>query len=115
VKARVDEAQALERESRAAYEHAVLTAEEQLEAATSRYRAARAHLEHLSSAAAASERAASLAYLRYEGGIADFLQVLDAERTLLAAQNLLASAKTQAAEAYVALYEARAGSMGSPR
>jgi multidrug efflux system outer membrane protein len=41
--------------------------------------------------------------------MADFLQVLDAERTLLTAQDELARGRTAAAEAYVALYEARAG------
>jgi multidrug efflux system outer membrane protein len=109
VKARVDEAQALELDARARYEQVVLLAEEEIEAAAVRYRSARARLEHLRAAAEASERAAALALLRYEGGIADFLQVLDAERTLLAAQDQLAQGRTQAANAYVTLYEARGG------
>lgn len=107
VRARVDEAQSQELEARARYEQIVLMAREELETAAVRYRTARARLQHLREAAAASERAAALATLRYEGGIADFLQVLDAERTLLAAQDLLAQAQTQAADAYVALYQAR--------
>jgi multidrug efflux system outer membrane protein len=110
VKARVDQAQAQEVEARARYEQVVLRAQEELEAAVVHYRTARARLEHLREAAAASERAASLATLRYEGGLADFLQVLDAERTLLAAQDQLAQAQTQAAEAYVALFRARGAS-----
>jgi CRP/FNR family cyclic AMP-dependent transcriptional regulator len=72
-------------------------------------------LTHLREAAAASERAARLATLRYEGGIADFLQVLDAERTLLAAQDQLAQAETQGADAYVALFEARGGDVAPAR
>jgi multidrug efflux system outer membrane protein len=107
VKARVDQARATELEANAYYDQTVLRAAEELEAATVRYRTARARLDHLRAAAVASERAASLANLRYEGGIADFLQVLDAERTLLAAQDQLAQAQTQAAEAYVALFQAR--------
>lgn len=106
VKARVDEARAQELEARAHYEHVVLQAAEELEAASVRYQSGRARLAYLREAAAASERAASLAALRYEGGIADFLQVLDAERTLLAAQDQLAQGRTQAADAYVALYAA---------
>jgi len=113
VRARVDEARAQELESRARYDQAVLLAQEELESATVRYRTARARLGHLREAAAASERAASLAALRYEGGIADFLQVLDAERTLLVAQDQLAQAQTQATDAYVALYEARGASWPS--
>jgi outer membrane protein TolC len=107
VKARVDQAEAVELEANARYEQAELRAREELDGAEVSYRSARARLTHLRAAAAASERAARLAALRYEGGIADFLQVLDAERTLLAAQDQLAQAETQAAEAYVSLIEAR--------
>jgi len=107
VRARVDQSQAQEREARAQYEHVVLLAREEVEAATVRYRTARARLEHLRQAAAASERAAALATLRYEGGMEDFLQVLDAERTLLEAQDQLAQGETLAAAAYVELYRAR--------
>jgi outer membrane protein, multidrug efflux system len=107
VKARADQAHAQEMEARAHYEQVALRAQEELETAVVRYRATRAQLDYLREAAAASERAAALATLRYEGGLADFLQVLDAERTLLAAQDQLAQAQTQAAEAYVALFKAR--------
>jgi NodT family efflux transporter outer membrane factor (OMF) lipoprotein len=110
VKARVDQARAEELEANARYEQVALRAAEELEATTVRYRTARTRLDHLREAAAASERAAALATLRYEGGIADFLQVLDAERTLLAAQDQLAQAQTQAADAYVALFRARGAS-----
>jgi NodT family efflux transporter outer membrane factor (OMF) lipoprotein len=107
VKARVDEAQSAELEARARYEQTALLAREELETAAVQYRTARARLQHLREAAAASERAAELARLRYDGGVADFLQVLDAERTLLAAQDQLAQVQTQAANAYVALFKAR--------
>jgi NodT family efflux transporter outer membrane factor (OMF) lipoprotein len=109
VKARVEEAEAYEAEARAQYEHVAMLGREDLETASTRYRTARARLTHLRDAAGASERAASLALARYEGGVADFLQVLDAERTLLAAQDQLARGETDVAEAYVALYRARAG------
>jgi outer membrane protein, multidrug efflux system len=107
VKARVDQAQADEREARVRHEQLVLLAQEQVEATAVRYRTARARLDHLRAAAEASERAAELARLRFEGGISDFLQVLDAERTLLVAQDQLAQGRTAATEAYVDLYEAR--------
>jgi outer membrane protein, multidrug efflux system len=107
VKARVDEAQAQESAARARYEQVVLAARAELETASVRYQTANARLAHLRAAAAASERAAALARLRYEGGVADFLQVLDAERTLLAAQDQLAQGRSEAANAYVALFKAR--------
>lgn len=109
VKARHDEAQAQEVEARARYDQVVVRAEEELSAASARYHAARGRLERLEEAAASSERAARLARARYEGGISDFLQVLDAERTLLVTQDQLAQARTAAGHAYVALYEARGG------
>jgi outer membrane protein TolC len=115
VKARVDQAQAQELEARAHYQQVVLQAQEQLESAAVQYRTARARLEHLRAAAAASERAAALATVRYEGGVADLLQVLDAERTLLAAQDQLARAETQAADAYVRLCEVRGASWPADR
>jgi NodT family efflux transporter outer membrane factor (OMF) lipoprotein len=114
VRARVDEAEAYEVGARAGHQQAVLLAEEELESAAVRYRAALGRLEHLREAAAASERAATLARMRYEGGVADFLHVLDAERTLLAAQDQLSQSLTRAAEAYAGLFEARAGEWGGP-
>lgn len=109
VKARVDLAQAQQMEAQARHRRAVLEAQAELESADVAYRTSRARVAHLREAAEASERAAELARLRYEGGIADFLQVLDAERTLLAAQDQLAQAEAEAAAAYVALYESRGG------
>jgi multidrug efflux system outer membrane protein len=55
---------------------------------------------------ASSTRAADLAQERFEAGLTDFLQVLDAQRTLLEAENQLANAHTTAATALVALYKA---------
>ena len=57
----------------------------------------------------ASARAAELARLRFEGGVADFLAVLDAERTQLDAEDQLAQAHTDAATSYAALYKALGG------
>ncbi len=84
-------------------------AREELDAATARYGSARDRLQQLGGAAAASQRAAELARRRYEGGVADLLDVLDAERTLLLAQDQRTQAQLEAADAYVRLYEARGG------
>lgn len=113
VKARVDESQAREAEAQAQYTQTVLRALQEVEASLVRYRTARARVERIDDAARASERAADLARLRFSGGVADFLQVLDAERTQLEAQDQLAQSRTEAATAYTALYRALGGNWPS--
>ena len=71
----------------------------------SRARAPRHSRERVRSSA----RAADLAQQRFEAGLTDFLQVLDAERTLLDAENQLAQGHTAAATALVAVYKAVGG------
>jgi outer membrane protein, multidrug efflux system len=109
VKARVDQTRAREEEAKARYTQTVLRAVEEVEAGLLRYRSARSRVERIQDAASASERAADLARLRFSGGVADFLQVLDAERTQLEAQDQLAQGRTDAAAAYAALYRALGG------
>ena len=109
IKARVDGSKARESEARAQYNQTVLRALQDVETSLVRYRTSRAQVERIQDAASASERAAELARLRFAGGVADFLQVLDAERTQLEAQDQLAQSRTQAATAYAALYKALGG------
>jgi NodT family efflux transporter outer membrane factor (OMF) lipoprotein len=110
IKARVDQSRAREREAQAQYDATVLRAVQDVESSLVRYRTARGRVSRIREAAAASERAAELARLRFTGGVADFLQVLDAERTQLEAQDQLAQSRTDAATAYAALYKALGGS-----
>ncbi|HVH09094.1 MAG TPA: efflux transporter outer membrane subunit [Gemmatimonadales bacterium] len=109
VKAEVDAAAAREDAARADYSRTVLAAIEDVETSLSRYRSARLQVERLAEASAASERAAELARLRFKEGVTDFLQVLDAERTELEAQDRLAQGRTDAATAYAALYRSVGG------
>jgi NodT family efflux transporter outer membrane factor (OMF) lipoprotein len=109
IKARVDRSRAREAEAQAQYAQTVLRALEEVESSLVRYRTSRARVERIQDAASASERAAELARLRFSGGVADFLQVLDAERTQLEAQSQLAQGRTEAATAYAALYKALGG------
>src|SRR5881296_3474535 len=109
VKAEVDAAQAREEDARAQYSRVVLAAMQDVETSLARYRSARLQVERLQEASAASERAAELARLRFSEGITDFLQVLDAERTELEAQDRLAQGRIDAATAYAALYKAGGG------
>jgi len=109
VKAGVDAAQARRAEAEAQYNQTVLRALQEVESALIGYRTTRARVERFQDAASASERAAELARLRFSGGVADFLQVLDAERTQLDAESQLAQSRTDAATAYAALYKALGG------
>src|SRR5436189_3103907 len=109
VKAEVDAAAAREDAARAQYGRVVLAAMEDMETSLARYRAARLQVERLEDASAASERAAELARMRFREGVTDFLQVLDAERTELEAQDRLAQGRIDAATAYAALYRAVGG------
>ncbi|HEY8196253.1 MAG TPA: efflux transporter outer membrane subunit [Gemmatimonadales bacterium] len=113
VKARVDVTRAREAEAQAQYSQTVLLALQEVENTLVRYRTAHSRMERIRDAAEASERAAELARLRFSGGVADFLQVLDAERTQLEAQDQLAQSRTNAATAYAALYKALGGTWPS--
>jgi outer membrane protein, multidrug efflux system len=109
VKARVDASRARASEAEAQYSQTVLLALQEVETGLVRYRTTRARVERIQDAASASARAADLARLRFEGGVADFLQVLDAERTQLDAEDQLAQAHIDAATSYAALYKALGG------
>jgi outer membrane protein, multidrug efflux system len=109
VRAGVAAARAGEAEAAARYDRAVLRAMEEVETSAVAYTRAREALVHLEEAAAASERATALARLRYEEGATGFLEVLDAERTQLEAQDRLSAGRTEAALGLVAVYRALGG------
>jgi multidrug efflux system outer membrane protein len=69
----------------------------------------RESLKDADDSAEASRTAARIARTRYEGGVADFLSVLDAERTQLAAEERLAQSRTDAATSLIAVYKALGG------
>jgi multidrug efflux system outer membrane protein len=93
----------------AKYEQTVLQALEETDASLTAYSKAIVKQQHLQASASASQEAAKLARARYENGVADFLQVLDAERTVLAAEDQLARSETQTATALLATYKALGG------
>jgi outer membrane protein, multidrug efflux system len=109
VRERVEVARAGQDEAHATYDATVLRALEESESALVTYDRAHARLAILDNAVRASSRAADLAQQRFAAGLTDFLQVLDAERTLLDAENQLAVAHTTAATALVAVYKAVGG------
>lgn len=106
VRARIGAARARAGGALALYEQTVLRALEDTEGSLIAYSNAIAREAALSQAAEASATATRLARLRYEEGVSDFLQVLDAERTQLDAEDLLAQSRSEAGTALVAVYKA---------
>ena len=91
------------------YDAAVLQAVEETETALVTYDRSHARVGILDDAVRSSTRAATLAQQRFEAGLTDLFQVLDAQRTLLDAENQLAQAHTAAATALVAVYKSTGG------
>jgi multidrug efflux system outer membrane protein len=109
VRSRIGIANAQADAALAAYQSTVLLVLEETEGALINYGFAQSRRETLEQAAAASSKAASLARQRFEGGLTDFLNVLDAERDALSAQDSLAQSRTQAATSLIAVYKALGG------
>jgi multidrug efflux system outer membrane protein len=106
VEARIGENKALTNAALATYQGAVLNALEDTEGAVITYARAQTRRQSLQIAAAASDKAADLARKRFEGGLIDFLEVLDAERTALSAELLVSQSRTDAATSLIAVYKA---------
>ena len=108
-RARLRGAQAATREAVAGYEQTVLLALEETENALVRYREQQAQLVLLNEQVRESTRAADIARTRYREGVADFLSLLDAERTQLSAEAAVARAEADTFTAVVAVYKALGG------
>lgn len=109
VRQRVDLARAEQDVAQAEHRATIVRAVSESQASIITYDRAHARLAILGNAVASSRRAADLAQQRFEAGLTDFLQVLDAQRTLLEAENQLAVGHTTAATALVAVYKAVGG------
>jgi multidrug efflux system outer membrane protein len=95
-----------------AYQKAVLAALEDFENACVGYSTQEARLASVIEQAQASRRAARLAEIQYREGSINFLVLLDAQRTLLQAEDELAQAETAANTGAVAVYKALGGVEG---
>jgi multidrug efflux system outer membrane protein len=115
VRARIDQAHARNDQALALYEQTVLRALEETENALVAHARARDRLAEVEHEAQASETASHIARARYEGGMVGFLEVLDAERTQLTAEDQLAQSRTETATSLIAVYKALGGGwQGAP-
>lgn len=102
-------AEAQQMEAALNFQKTVLTAWHEVDNALTAYQAEQIRRDELVRAVADTKRALGLAQSRYQQGVSDFLSVLDAERSLLAAQLQLASSTTTVSTNLVALYKALGG------
>jgi multidrug efflux system outer membrane protein len=114
VRARIGIARAEADVALADYQAAVLNALEDTENSLVNYGDAQRRQATLERASTHSAKASRLARQRFEGGLSDFLTVLQAERDALAAEDSLAQARTQTATALIAVYKALGGGWMSP-
>jgi multidrug efflux pump len=108
-RARLRGAEAGTREAEARYEQTLLRALEETENALVGYREQQQRLVKLNEQARQSARASSIARARYREGVADFLALLDAERTQLQAEDEVAQAESQVFTSVVAVYKSLGG------
>jgi multidrug efflux system outer membrane protein len=97
-------------QARARYEQAVLVALGDVGDALAGLRAARDQLAAQETQATALRRALDLAEVRYRSGVSNYLEVLDAQRSLFDAQLAESQAELQQLTAAVRLYKALGGS-----
>jgi NodT family efflux transporter outer membrane factor (OMF) lipoprotein len=91
------------------YKRTIINAVEEVENAIGGYDAQQQRLGDLQSALVASQRAVDLAQHRYERGLTDFLNVLDAERELYDLQDQYAVAQETSIVQFIALCKAIGG------
>jgi outer membrane protein, multidrug efflux system len=108
-KAQVRAQEAALEQARANYQSAVLTALQDVEDALVAIQGDSERLVRLQAAASAAANAELLARQRYESGLIDFATVLGTQRTLLSAQDSVASTLASLSTDHVRLYKALGG------
>lgn len=105
----VDIAELQARELSVSYKQAILTAVRQVDDAVASYGAAQQRLKDLDRALVAARRSTKLATERYDRGLTDYLNVLDAERQEFDLEEQYVGTQQSAAEQLVAFYKALGG------
>lgn len=108
-KAQVLAQEAALEQARASYQAVVLTALKDVEDALVALKGEQARIVYLQSAASAAGNADLLAQNRFKSGLIDFQTVLQTQRSLLTAQDNVASASADISAGHVRLYKALGG------
>jgi outer membrane protein TolC len=107
--AEADIAQLGARASMVNYRKTILNAVQQVDTSLDAYQAQQIRMEKLSTAMMAGQRALDLATSRYNRGLTDFLNVVDAERQFYDLQEQYAQAQVAQGEQFVRLYKSLGG------
>jgi len=107
--AEVDIAQLAARASLVNYRKSILNAVQQVDTALDAYQAQQTRMQNLGTAMLAGQRAVDLATARYDRGLTDFLNVVDAERQFYDLQEQYAQAQVAQGEQFVQLYKSLGG------
>jgi multidrug efflux system outer membrane protein len=100
---------ALQEQALIQYESAILSSLEEVENALMAYAEEQRRREDLRQATQAAQKAVELAQYKYKAGLADFNNVLDAQRSLLSFQDQLAQSNGTVTSNLVRLYKALGG------
>ncbi len=109
IRANVEVQNARQEQALLQYEKDILTALEEVENALSAHTRERSREASLKAAVDSTRRALALATDRYTSGLEDFLSVLDAERSVYAAEDQLVRCEKTMAVTLVAVYKALGG------
>lgn len=109
IRARIDQADARSLAQLANYDKTVLAALEETQTAVSDFAREEERRATLQQAAKSAQHSAELARQRFDEGYDDFLDVLDAERTLLETEDTLAGSEISAVLNLIAIYKALGG------
>ena len=109
VRSRIGASEARALQALLVYEQTVQLALEETESALAQYTRNAQQTDKLTSAARYAEEAARLSRVRFEAGAADYLTVLDAERTVLQARDALVQAQGGTVGSLVSVYRALGG------
>jgi NodT family efflux transporter outer membrane factor (OMF) lipoprotein len=109
ITADIDQSESRMRESQLNLQQAMLQALREVEDSRSDLVSTAGQTQQLNAAVAASAQSLKLANQLYKGGATDFLDVLNAQQTWLADQDLLNEAQRDSAQAAVALYRSLGG------
>ncbi|MHC1727108.1 MAG: efflux transporter outer membrane subunit [Syntrophobacteraceae bacterium] len=105
---------ALQEQALLQYEAVILVALEEVENALVAYVEVQQRRQALSEATRAAQKAAELASQKYQSGLTDFSNVLDAQRSLLSFQEQLATSEGNVTSNLVRLYKALGGGWPGP-
>lgn len=107
--AQVDIADLSAKSRLAEYRKAILNAVQEVDTSLRAFQGTQGQLDKLGDAVAAGQRAVDLANARYDRGLTDFLNVVDAERQFYDLQIQFAQAQVAQGEDFVSLYKSLGG------